>query len=215
MPYVLEDWMKVDAIGGCPDCGNASQVDEKYNECDAKEELADENIMLFIQCGTDFNVADVDNPTVGEIEALIDSGAIIAKKTEGFNMPDAEIQTRDQPYGPARPVAKIKSFNYLDYQKMETQEHRKQYNQVDAWAIQNRLSLGRITQNDELFLYLVKNGKNTTFSADDPQTTGENSTEGLVINASVKLPGTALPVPYRISGIYAAIAAKVNGVSIV
>lgn len=214
MAYTKETWMTL-APGGCPDCaGAAVDVSVQYNECNAIEENAGEVAALFMKCATDFSPADAAAPTVAEIVAQITAGDVIVKKTEDFEKLASDQQTRTRGYSPDKVVARTHNFQFFDNLKMTTQEHRILWNEIAKWAEAEQLNFGYVTQNDELFLYRTPNGKDTTMSLDDPQAPAQNAIERIQCNVSVKVNSIALGVPFRISGIYAAVAAEANAVNV-
>jgi len=219
MAYTKPSWMVYDTIAGCPDCGSVDAIEntDGYDECTTVEENADEVVLLFFQCGLDLDAAFAipASPTATEIAALLDAGTMIAKKTTAFAKGASEVGENQVGYAPAKAINKTHVFTWQDPEKdIAGQKHRIQYNQINAWAKANRLNFGYVTQNNEFFLYIPADGKNVRFSLDDTQEVGENSIENLNFELRVKINDTDLNVPYRISGLYSAVKAKVNGVDI-
>ena len=209
MPFTKENWMTL-APGGCPDCGGSSNISVQYDPCSAVEENADDVAALFMKCSTDFNPQTATAPTVAEIVAQIDAANVIVKVTEEFEKLTSDQQTRSRGYAPDKVTARTHNWQWFDNLKMITQEHRELWNEINLWAEAEQLNFGYVTQNDELFLFRSPSGKNTVLTLDDPVAPGEGVIERIQVNVSVKVNSTMLPVPFRISGLYAAVAEKAN-----
>ncbi len=215
MPYDVYDLPMQTALGGNEDCESCAALvaDVTFEPCNATRALdADDVLFGYLKCDTVFTLNGTDpltevapNPTaVQPFTDAVTAGDVVVRKTQDFEKPEAEAITRAlSAYDPEDAIKYRQSFTWKDTRRLADASEAKLMNQILQWSNAGILQCFYVTKNDDVFMYR----NNTKLQAKHMQAPGQESIEEYMFTAEVIIPANALIVPFRIAGLYKALAA--------
>lgn len=215
MPYNINDLPMQTALGPNEDCETCPLLvaDTTYDPCQAVRALdADDVIFGFMKCNTVFTLDGTNplsevapNPTsVVPFTDAVSAGDVVVRKTQDFEKAQAEPITRAlSAYDPEDVLKYRQPFTWKDTRRLPNASEAKLTNQLLQWSKAGILQMFYVTKNDDCFMYRNK----TKLQGGHMQSPGQESIEEYGFTAEVIIPDNAVIVPFRISGLYAALQA--------